>query len=137
MAGTNVAYERFDFTVASSGDYSFLTTGGFDTFSFLYATGFNPAAPLTNARAANDDLFASSFTPLGASGFANGLLAGVNYSLITTGFDATQSGDFTVMITGPGAVVTGVVAVIPEADSSLLLLAGLAAMGRLVRRRRT
>lgn len=136
LDGTNVAYERFDFTVGTSGDYAFLTTGGFDTFSFLYATGFNAATPLVNAQAANDDLFAASSMAANASGFVNGLVAGVNYSLITTSYDARQSGNFAVMITGPGAVVTGVVAVVPEAESSLLLLAGLAAMRRLVRRRR-
>ena len=132
--GSNVNYERFDFTVATTGDYTFLTTGAFDTFSLLYATAFNPSAPVVNAIFADDDLIAPPFT---TSGFAGSLVAGTHYSLITTGFSSADFGAFTVMVTGPGAIQTGIVAVVPLPATPALLVAGLSAMIWLARRRRT
>lgn len=131
--GTGVRYDSFEFTVASSGDYAFVTTGLFDTFAFLYANGFNPASPLTNLVTADDDLISSPFT---TSGFGVALTAGVQYTLVNTGFSSTDFGAFSTLISGPGAIrPSGGVAVVPEPDTVTLLFAGVALMAWLVRRR--
>ena len=57
--GTAVAYDSHIFSVDTTGEYSFLTTATFDTFSVLYTPTFSAAAPLTNALVANDDLVGS------------------------------------------------------------------------------
>lgn len=131
--GVGVRYDRFDFTVGTAGDYTFLTTGLFDTFSILYGPGFNPGSPLTSFLAANDDIIAPPFT---TSGFAATLMAGVTYSLITTGFAPTDFGAFDTLISGAGAIRPIGVAVVPEPDTVALLFAGVALMGWAARRRR-
>lgn len=118
--GVGVRYDTFSFRVGTSGDYSFLTTGAFDTFLTLYTGSFNPAAPLTNAIAANDDLLAPPFT---TSGFVGTLTAGVTYVLVTTGFDATDFGAYSTTIGGPGAI-----AAVPEPAGYALFGLGLAAL---------
>lgn len=103
--GTSVRYDTYTFSVSTAGDYTFLTTGTFDTFSFLYSPSFGAATPLTNARIANDDLLPSPFT---TSGFSFNLAAGVNYSLITTGFANSDAGRFSTTIGGGGTVTAAV-----------------------------
>lgn len=120
-------YSAFEFTVGSTGFYSFLSTaqGGWDNFLVLYAPTFNPGMPLTGALVANDDL---GGTTIGQSGFSWGLTAGVRYTLVTTGVAA--SGLFDNSINGPGSI-----AAVPEPSTYLMLAFGLAAIGYLRRRR--
>jgi hypothetical protein len=125
--GVGVSYSTFNFTVSAAGDYSFLTTGEFDTFSILYSGSFSPASPLTNAIVANDDLIAPPFT---TSGYVATLATGTNYVLVTTGFSDTDFGPYSVTIGGPGTVVGAV----PEPAAYVLFGLGLGAI--LLRRRR-
>lgn len=123
--GTAVHYSSFTFSPSVSGDYTFLTTGEFDTFLLLYSGSFNPAAALTNAIAANDDLVAPPFT---TSGFAATLAAGSTYVLVNTAFGNTDFGAFSTTIGGPG-----VVSVVPEPASFGLMALGV--LGVALRRR--
>ena len=128
--GTDVAYRTFKFHVTASGDYSFFTTGDYDTFDFLYAS-FDPSAPLANAILANDDLFG-----IGTSGFLASLLAGVDYTLVTTGFGNGDFGFFSSTIGGPGAIVAAAAVTVPEPEVLALLMVGAGAMGLRMRRRK-
>jgi hypothetical protein len=122
--GVDVAYSTFSFTVSAAGDYSFLTTGEFDTFITLYSGSFLPTSPLTNAIVANDDLLSPPFT---TSGFIATLATGTNYVLVTTGFDSGEFGAFSTTIGGPGVVA------VPEPAAWGMLALGL---GGLALRRR-
>ncbi len=122
--GVGVKYDPFTFKVSVSGDYSFLTTGDFDTFTTLYSGSFIPASPLTNALIANDDLLPGFTT----SGFLQTLTAGVTYVYVTTGFTPADSGPYSTTIGGPGLV-----SFIPEPSTYLMLSGGLALM--MLRRR--
>ncbi len=125
--GVGVHYSSFTFTVSAPGDYSFVTTGDFDTFSILYSGSFSPASPLTNAIVANDDLLSPPFT---TSGYIGTLSTGTSYVLVTTGFADTDFGPYSVTIGGPGTVVGAV----PEPAAYALFGLGLGAI--LLRRRR-
>lgn len=125
--GVGVRYSVFSFTVSAPGDYTFLTTGEFDTFAVLYQASFNPAAALTNALIANDDLVAPPFT---TSGFAETLATGTLYHYVVTGFAPTDFGGYSTTIGGPGVVTQ-----VPEVQTYLMMALGLGALG-LARRRR-
>lgn len=118
--GTAVAYNTFNFSVDTSGSYTFLTTAEFDPFTFLYLQPFNPAVPLGNALIANDDLLG-----LTTSGFAYDLVADTGYAVVVTGFANTDLGKFSTTIGGPGAVTPAV----PEPQTYALMLLGLGALG--------
>jgi hypothetical protein len=126
--GTDVAYNTFGFTVTASGTYTFLSTGAFDNFTFLYENSFDPNSPSANAVIGNDDLLG-----LTTAGFAADLIAGTHYVFVTTSFGNSDFGAFGDTIGGPGAVIRdGTPA--PEPETYLLLGLGLVALG-LVRRR--
>ncbi len=118
--GTAVNYDTLTFTASVSGSYTFLTTGAFDTFTFLYTGSFNPAAALTNATKANDDLLPGFTT----SGFAASLVTGQTYVYVTTSFDNGDAGVHSTTIGGPG-----VITVVPEPATYALMALGLAAVG--------
>jgi hypothetical protein len=118
--GVAVRYGSLSFSASVSGDYTFLTTGAFDTFLVLYQGSFNPAQSLTNALVANDDLLAPPFT---TSGFVGTLTAGSTYVLVVTGFDSPDFGFHSTTIGGPG-----VVSVVPEPAAYGLLAMGLIAV---------
>ena len=128
--GTSVRYSTYQFIVSVSGDYSFLTTAAFDSFTTLYGTGlsaFNPTDPLTNAIIANDDLLGVT-----TSGFeANSLVAGSIYTYVVTGFSNIDFGAHSTTIGGPGTA-----SAVPLPAAAWLLLSGLGAMGALSRRRK-
>ena len=118
--GTAVNYDTVSFTASVAGNYTFLTTGQFDTFTILYAGSFNPASSLTNATAANDDLLPGFTT----SGFIATLATGQTYVYVTTSFANNDFGLHSTTIGGPG-----VITVVPEPASYALLALGLVAVG--------
>ena len=77
MIGTAAHCALYSFSVAVSGLQTFTTTGDFDTFALLYETPFVPAAALSHALIATDDLAAMRFN---FSGFQFALVAGQSYS---------------------------------------------------------
>lgn len=97
--GTAVRYDAYSFSVDMNGIYTFLSTARFDNFVFLYSPSFNSVGPLTNGAAANDDLLG-----LTTSGLQYDLVVGVNYTLVTTGFESTDFGAFSTTIGGAGTI---------------------------------
>jgi subtilisin-like proprotein convertase family protein len=107
--GTDTPYHAFDFSVTETRNYSFFSGADYDQFLVLYGAPFNPADPLANALAANDDL-----TLIGLSGFDDiPLTAGVGYTLVTTGFGNDDFGNFENFIYLPGTTVA-----IPDDDDA-------------------
>jgi hypothetical protein len=124
--GTAARYDVLNFVVGTSGNYTFLTTAMFDSFSVLYSPTFSAAGPLTNARAANDDLLGVT-----TSGFDFDLTAGTNYFFVTTSFSNAELGAYSTTIGGPG-----VITVVPEASTYAMMALGLGVLG-FARRRMT
>jgi hypothetical protein len=124
-SSTGYAFHVLSFVVDTSGSYNLVTTAAsFDNYLILYRDAFNPAAPLTNALAADDD----SGTGLNSAIYNFALSSGVDYYLVTSSFSRTDSGTFTNQLSGPGNIAA------PEPATILLTLAGLA--GVLVLRKR-
>ena len=123
--GTAVHYDVLQFVVDTTGEYSFLTTAMFDSFTALYSPAFSASDPLANGQIANDDLVGVT-----TSGFSFNLNAGTNYFFVTTAFDNAQLGDYSNTIGGPG-----VIAVVPEAGTLAMMAIGLGLLG--VARRRS
>lgn len=100
---TAVPYYVYNFTPQRSGTYSFLSECAnltdWDDFTFLYRTSFNPATPISNLVAGNDDL-----NGLKSSGFSYSLTAGTQYVYVTTSAANQSYGDFNGYITAPGSV---------------------------------
>lgn len=120
--GTNVAYRTVTVNVSVSGDYTFLTTAQFDSFTFLYQDSFDSTTPLVNAISGNDDLLPGFTT----SGFAANLVAGADYVYVTTGFANPDFGAFSNTIGGPGVVTT---TPLTPAPSSIFSFSGTTAGG--------
>lgn len=96
--GANVTYQTHNFTPTASGAFRIISTAanGWDNFILVYQTSFNPASPLANFYAGNDDLGTA-----GLSGFSSlNLTAGTTYVIVTTGFNSTSAGAYTNII-GP------------------------------------
>lgn len=133
--GTNVPYEVTEFTVTANGVYDFLNIGtnpvNWDNYLFLYQTAFNPATPFVNILIGNDD-----FPNIGRSGFSYGLLAGVTYVAVTTGFANTHFGQWEMTIRGPGDILLAGGGVIPEPGTWAMMIAGFGLVGAGLRRRR-
>lgn len=137
--GTATAYDVYGFHVSAAGTYSVESTAfsgtNADTFLAVYRNVFNPASPLTNLLAVDDD------NGVGNLSLVTGALqAGVQYYLIFTTFSNATFGTYTGVfntVTGTGQVSLDGATVpgqVPEPGTLALL--GLAALGLGVARRR-
>ncbi len=100
---TAVPYDVYHFKVDSTGTYNLSCTtfspANWDTYLFLYAGDFAAQSPLTDGVIGNDN-----DPDIGVSGFSVTLQAGTDYFLVTTGFDNSSSGEYTLSIQGAGVV---------------------------------
>ncbi len=132
--GTDVSYDTFSFSVDTAGEYSFRSIAlpiadKWDNMLFLYANSFDPGDALANGIVGNDDLNGN----IGFSGFNIELVTGVAYVLVTTGFEnVIDAGRYLTLIRGPGDII----AAVPEPETYVMLLSGLAVLVFLARRRR-
>lgn len=129
IVGTNVRYVPFAFTASQSGVYSFITSAStFDAYTFLYRGEFAPTAPLANLITLSDDIPGATIE----SGFLSFVDANTTYTFVTAGFDNLEGGPFVATITGAGAITP-----VPEPAAYGMMLAGLALVGALSRRKTT
>ncbi|MCA9885599.1 MAG: hypothetical protein KC615_12830 [Anaerolineae bacterium] len=102
--GTNVYYETLNFSVDTTGVYDLHITSfsGSDTTMTLYAGSFSPASATANCVEYDDD---------GGSGLLSRITrtldAGVNYVLVASTFSNSDTGTFTLEMTGPGDICVG------------------------------
>lgn len=95
--GTAVYYTTRPVTISIGGTHIFELTSGFaDPYLFLYRDSFNPASPLTNCVASDDDSGVGLLPKMTAT-----VPAG-NYILVITSFSNGMSGPFSGYMSGPG-----------------------------------
>lgn len=136
-AGTAVSYDLYPFFVTAAASFTlqtlsatFATNTVDDTFIALYQTAFNPATPLANAIAADDDAGTGPLSLITAT-----LNPGVQYYLVSTSFFNGAFGPYTGSIAAAGAPAA-VFGLVPEPSSAMMLLAALALGGMVAARRR-
>ncbi len=106
------AYTIFEFTVDASGSYTMETllngadatlgtklTGSNDPYLLVYSAPFDPAQPLVNCLAGDDDSGGTMMSKLKLN-----LTAGQSYGLVVTTFNAGATGPIRVQASGPGNV---------------------------------
>jgi len=130
----NFAYDAFSFRVSAAGDYTFVTEFDNDGLSILYANAFDASDSTKNLIALNDDYSLAGYSYT-ISGFTSTLDTNRNYVLISTDASGGRVIDFTTRVDGPGQILAPLAAV-PEPETYAMLLAGMAAIGKAVRRRR-
>lgn len=101
--GTAVGFFDQDFSIDLDGNYTMTATGGSigDTVFILYDGPFDPASPLTNCLAFNDDAIGL------LSQITSPLVTGTLYTLVSTTFSNDVTGTTDVEITGPGNISLG------------------------------
>lgn len=138
--GTAVFHDVQAFHVAATGRYAIAVASGFDSHLSLYAGAFDPAFPLIGAVEVNDEginvLRRAGFAAVNVDAETNGtgrldldLVAGVQYFAVTSSHANGQTGAYTNVIAGQGAVRLGLVPE-PALLSGAALLALLARRGR-------
>lgn len=132
--GEDVAYDVFSFSVSADGLYTVRSFAAglrqgdpWDQMIFLYASSFDPSAPLLNGVIASDDFNGN----IGVSGFDIALSTGIAYYLVTTSYYPEDTGRYLNVVRGPGEILPAV----PEPDTYALLAMGLFAVAFAVRRR--
>ncbi|HLP52499.1 MAG TPA: gliding motility-associated C-terminal domain-containing protein [Chitinophagales bacterium] len=103
--GTATHYNTHQFSVGTSGAYTFTLCGDFDTYLHIYRDSINTAFPATNFIVADDD--DADATCASGSRVTVNLTAGVSYTFVTTGFSNSDVGTYTVTFTGAGSVYEG------------------------------
>ena len=101
------------FSVATAGDHTITTaysTAGYDGYLLLYRGDFDPASPCLNLVERNDDFGGAAGSQIIVS------LDAASYTLVVTGFNNEDIGDFTGTVAGPEAVTFNPVAAAPGAD---------------------
>ncbi len=129
--GTAVRYVVTPFTVSATGAYSFLNESRYDNYLGIHAGSFNPLNALENAVAYDDD-----FAGLN-SGFAGlNLMAGTSYFAITSGFQNSDFGAYTLTVSGLGDITGETVAAVPEPGIWAMMILGFGFVGSMLRRRK-
>ncbi|UJR20171.1 hypothetical protein I4U23_023303 [Adineta vaga] len=93
-------YEAIQINVPISGTYNFNSVSNIDTYGYLYRSYFDPKNTVANLLTNDDDSggdsqFLISYT----------LYPFINYILITTTFNSSTKGAFSIRGTGPAAVI--------------------------------
>lgn len=99
VSATQADYTSLTLWVNAPGVYTVTSDQGFDGLLVLYEGGFDPARPLENAIAANDD--AGSAT---RSSLTTRLAEGVLYVVVTSAQSPTDEGFVTSRVDGPGRI---------------------------------
>lgn len=105
VTGTAVFYEYQSFTVSASGVYTLTMSAATipDGHASIYQNAFNPATPLVNVLAVDDDS-----GPGVNPAFINiNLLQGVTYILVTSSLTNGQTGTYTWTLSGAGTFTLG------------------------------
>ncbi|CAF0775638.1 unnamed protein product [Adineta steineri] len=95
----NSYYEAIQVNVRRSGRYTFLSTSNMDTYGFIYKDYFNPFNPVEKQLAWDDD-----GCDLHQFIFTTALEASITYILVVTAYDTKVTGEFSILISGPGNV---------------------------------
>lgn len=133
--GTACYYALQPFYVSAPVSFTLQTTAAAltpgtatDTFLVLYTTAFNPASPLTNALAADDDSGGNSLSLI-----TYNLNAGTQYYAVITTFNTATTGTITTSFNAGAATVT--LGAVPEPSTYALLGLGVLGVSMVVRRR--
>ncbi len=95
-------YDKFSFTVPTTGNYTITTEYNYDGYVHLYQTSFNASSPTTNWLCGNDD-----YEGIAKSQLADvSLTSGTTYILVHSSWDTYEYGNFgtgTTTIEGVGS----------------------------------
>ncbi len=124
----DVAYQAYNISVTvDDWQYSLVTACDFNCTAFFYKDSFDPKNPQKNIMdGAADDGF-------NLTGLEESMSPGHKYVLVIAGYYDYDWGAYSTTVGGPGEIH---ISPVPEPSAYLTLLAGLAGLGLLARRRR-